>query len=353
MGSYQDELRDLLYTLFPDAKSNGARTEVMIPCPICYREGNPDHDHHMYIFLGDNNKPPQYNCFRNSHHHGLLTASVLENWSNKVLDRKLFNNIESLAKNKEYYQYIFKNVDKLNYFCSVPNGITEEIESKRQYICNRLGLDIDINTLVVKNKVIFNIKDFLYMNSIPNYNFDNASMDVLNKFFIGFLTNNNNTIIMRNIAHDNINFNNDFLNKRYLNYVVNKNVSFNNSYYILPSKIELNKHVTVCIAEGVFDILSIYYNLFNQNDDNIIYCAMGNNHYLECIQYFLEYLGIIDIDFHLFVDNDIEKRIIDKVIYKLTPLGFPLCIHNNTYLNEKDFGVPRIKINDNYNYIIK
>jgi len=349
LNNYSEKLKIMLYQLFPGAKTNGAGTEVMIPCPFCKQEGNPDHDHHMYISLGYDGRPPQYNCFRNSLHHGLLTYPVLERMTDypQLIDSNLIDDMMESSR-----QNTFKNLFKLNeygkYNINAYNpDYSELIEVKRKYICNRLGIDLSIEELVSK-KVIFSIKDFLRMNYLQPTRSE-MIIESLEKYFVGFLNNTNSNIIMRNMVCDKLQLH-ESLNKRYVNYVTVRNGENISGYYIIPTNCDLLKHITINIAEGVFDILSVYYNIKNKDENNQIYCSMGNNLYLKCIRYFLETFGLIDIEIHIYIDNDIKKNVVDGIGQYITPLQIPIYIHNNIYPGEKDFGVPREKIKE---YIYK
>jgi hypothetical protein len=132
-----------------------------------------------------------------------------------------------------------------------------------------------------------------------------------------------------------------------MNYLtINNNENNIGGYYIIPTVCDLLKPITVNIAEGPFDILSIYYNIKNKDENNQIYCSMGNNMYFKCIRYFLEVLGLIEIDIHIYIDNDVNKNVLDTIRDYILPLQIPVYIHSNIYPGEKDFGIPKEKIKE-------
>lgn len=347
--SYQEQLKDMLFSLFPEAKLNGAKTEVMINCPFCNKEGRLDTNRHMYISLGYNDKPPQYNCFKNSKHRGLLTKNALNEMTNysPLINDELLNDIQSNTKTNNIY---YKNtINELQYYpFKIPlpsNNIY--IEEKINYINNRLGLNLSLNELVY-NKVIFSLKEFLIYNKIQTITRSQNTIELLDKYFIGFLNNNNSVITFRNICKDD-NILPQQLQKRYIYYTILEKIQ--NGHYIIPSTCDIYKHITLNIAEGIFDILSIFYNLQKANRENNICVAIGGNAYLKTIQYFLETIGLIDLEIHIYIDNDIDKNILNKIKKILTPLQIPVFIHINMAEDEKDFGVPINRIKE-YSYTL-
>lgn len=345
--SYQEQLKDMLFSLFPEAKLNGAKTEVMINCPFCNKEGRLDTNRHMYISLGYNDKPPQYNCFKNSKHHGLLTKNVLNEITNysPLINDDLMNNIQENIKTN-YIQYI-NTINNIQYYPFKPIIPTNNfyIEEKINYINNRLGLNLSLNELVY-NKVIFSLKEFLIQNNIQTITRSQNTIELLDRYFIGFLNNNNSVITFRNICKDNNSLPTQ-LQRRYIYYTILEKIQ--NGYYIIPSICDTYKHIVLNISEGIFDILSIFYNLKQSNRENNIYVAIGGNAYLKTIQYFLEVIGLIDLEIHIYIDNDIDKRILNKIKKILTPLQIHVFIHINMMEGEKDFGVPIKKIKE-YSY---
>jgi hypothetical protein len=100
------------------------------------------------------------------------------------------------------------------------------------------------------------------------------------------------------------------------------------------------------MAEGTFDILSVFYNLRGANRVNNVYGSIGGNSYLSFIQHFLCNIGLIDVTFHIYIDNDIKKHVLPEIERTIRPLGIEVYVHMNTMKDEKDFGVPASKIKE-------
>ena len=340
------QLKNMLKQIFPDAKEIKGGTSLTINCPLCNQSGDPDKGHHMYINLGMNDKPPMFNCFRRTGHSGLLTISSLRRLSedSQYLDTDLMEQIENyfhmtsgLTRNKGNY--------KPNYVLNVNNQLNdEEVGRKLYYMSKRIGYQFTLEELT-KNKITIDLLSFLKMNNINHFTRDYRTLELLSKYFIGFVTNTNTSIILRNtLVH---------LTKctgikamRYVKYNIIENEE--TSYYIIPSQCDLTKHIKIHIAEGTYDILSVFYNLQNQNRVNNIYAAIGSKAYLNLISYFLGNLGLIDVEFHVYIDNGIEQKIIWDIKRLISPIH-TVYIHINTYPKEKDFGVPLSNIRD-YHY---
>lgn len=336
-----DRLRNMLHQIFPDAKDASSGREVTINCPLCAQQGDPDHGRHMYISLGLDNKPPMYNCFRRTGHNGLLTKSALERLSSysQYIDTGLFDELEKRNKALSNYgrtqsireQKIALNIPKIN--------SQNKCAKKLDYISNRLGIEFSYQ-MAQENKIILSLYDFLAYNRINTLTMNKYCVDELNNNFVGFLTNTNTSIICRNLY--NMKEGNYIQTSRYIKYNVIPNPPL--SYYIIPTQCDLYKPIELHIAEGTFDILSVFYNLHHGDRKNKIYAAIGSKAYLNLIKYFLIDIGIVDFRLYVYIDGNIENEIIWQFRKVLHPLNIHGVICTNVYHGEKDFGVPLDRI---------
>lgn len=347
-NTIQDALREQLHRLFSSAKDRAGNREVAINCPLCAREGRPDKGQHMYISLGYNDSPPlMYNCFRNMNHHGQFSITDLEQLSDypQYIDTDLYDNVLKLSKqvsSLNRYRLNKNNKLDINNFICTNNDIY--INYKLEYINNRLGINLTPKELA-DNKIILSLKSFLSSNYIRILTRSEYTIDILDKYFIGFLTNNNSTVILRNIGlqecpDDNVG------KLRYTKYTITTN-PIESGYYIIPSKCDLLQPIEVHLAEGPIDILSIFYNINNCDRNNKVYCSIGGNTYKKALEYFISGIGLIDCIFHIYLDNDISNYMINNLISIIKPLGYKIYLHNNMYQGEKDFGVPKNRIINN------
>ena len=72
--------------------------------------------------------------------------------------------------------------------------------------------------------------------------------------------------------------------------------------------------------------------------------SLGGNSYLVGIRYFIEHLGMVNMNLNLYIDNDVDIRIIKYTKKYLAPFNVGLRIFRNAYPDEKDFGVPKERI---------
>ena len=352
-----DRLRIMLHQMFPEAKDAASGNTVRINCPLCEQSGDPDHDRHMYINLGLNDKPPMYNCFRRTGHSGLLTLSALERFGgqSQYLDTDLVLELEKYFKHRSKLMgYQGNTIRKNNVF--IPNQLFGENEKqniynlKKEYLSSRLGVDFSYE-MIRENKIVLSLYDFLRYNNITKLTMDKNMCDVLDTYFIGFLTNSNTSLIMRNCIKDPNKIPNHTMyhEMRYVKYGLSPNAPL--SYYIIPSECDIYQPIEVHMAEGTFDILSVFYNLKNADRKNKIYAAIGSKAYLNLIKYFLIGIGLIMVEFHIYIDSTIERDILDEIKRLMYPLDIKVTIHINTFTGEKDFGVPKERIAD-YSYIL-
>lgn len=344
--TYQERLKQQLFQLFPDAKLNGAGTWVRINCPLCIREGKGDNDYHMYISLGYNGQPPVVHCFRNNDHRFILNAENLAKLTDRtdLIDENLFGTIKDSNK-RQFKQNRYKLSKDDKYNINNPNLNTNDyIEVKRFYINNRLGLDLSVEEMI-QNKIIFSLSTLLQYNHIKTLTRSPKTIELMDRYFVGFMTNTNGFIILRNMVFGKKELP-EFINERYTFYSVVEHAK--SGYYTIPTVCDIHKHIDVHIAEGTFDILSIFYNLRNANRVNNVYVSIGGNAYVNIIKnYFLCTLGLIDADFHIYIDNDIKNEVLEDIRYYIGGLGmYKIFIHVNTYKGEKDFGVRKEKINE-------
>lgn len=340
----QDALREQLHQLFPEAKDASGRTEVTINCPLCEREGNPDFGRHMYISLGCDNKPPMYNCFKRDTHRGLLSQLFLEEFSKypQYVDAELMENVEKASKEASNLGAYRLNKKRQYGFFILPSKNNALSEAKLNYINNRLGLALNYQDLK-ENKIILNILDLIRYNNIRSNTRSDYILEYLNTYFIGFVTNTNGSVIMKNIADPKKVQLPESIDSRYIKYNIIDNAE--TGYYAIPSNIDLLSHIDIRIAEGTFDILSVFYNVCNQDKLNNIYISIGGNAYLNAIRYFCTTIGIVDATYHLYIDNDIPNHILPEIKEMITPLH-DVYIHINAAPGEKDFGVHPSRINE-------
>ena len=320
-----------------NAKVASGGREIIKRCHIC-GDSRDLSDAHMYI--GMRNGAIVYNCFK-CNACGIVDGKFLRDMD--CYDPNIIYAVQSQNKNSSG-----SNSTNLGSFkiykpksMVIPYSNNEFAAKKLNYIRNRLGIQIEYNNLI-DYKIILNLKDFLTANNITNYTREPQLVDLLDKFFMGFLSMDNSYVIMRRLIPEGKLP--KCIDTRYVNYNIwgsNNGVKT----YIIPSVIYPQKHLEIHIAEGCFDILSIRMNLV-PDASNSIFCAISGKSYMSVVKYFITAYGFIGFTLHIYPDNDIDDREMIKIKQAISIFNIKLFIHRNTYPGEKDFGVPKNRINE-------
>lgn len=356
MNSFKENLKQFLSNNIPGKIVSGDK-EFLCRCPFC---GDSQHlkSAHFYINLPNSDEiPVMYHC-KKCNTSGILNRTVLRDLGLEIIEddiltdlikrhKKLSGNFaRGSNKNKSIYKF------NINYNSI---SISEISEQKMKYINDRLGLNLSYQDMI-DCKIILNLNDLYGINDTKyiQYTRDRRIIQELNDYFIGFLGYNNGVINMRNLKPGKVS---KYINKRYVNYNLfsTEYLEGTSKYYIIPTIIDtLNPEpIKIHIAEGPFDILSIFYNLYNGNTYNSIYASIGGKSYINLIKFLLCDLKIINTEIHIYFDNDVKKWEIEDIIYQLQYLDLNIYFHWNKYEGEKDYGVPKEKIKDYSEHIIK
>lgn len=339
MSTYQDKLKDELLKI-PSAKICSGGKEIVMRCKYCGDSIN-QRSAHLYVCLGYNDEPNYFHCFK-CHTSGLVNHNTLIEWG--IYDQDLLTGIAkhhkytlSLDKNRKYKDseiYILNN----NYI-----SYNKLSEVKLKYINKRIGCNLDYSD-ILKNKIILNLNDLLISNNIQKLTRHQNIVNELNDSFIGFVSQDNAFVNMRNLREGKVS---KGIDKRYVNYNIFEKFNNTQRYYTLPTNIDLSipKNIKLNIAEGPFDILSIYYNLRNK-EGHSIYSAILGSGYLNICKHFITNLGLINLEVHVYIDKDIKYYVVQQLKELLSQYQIPLYLHRNMYEGEKDFGVPIDRITE-------
>jgi hypothetical protein len=99
---------------------------------------------------------------------------------------------------------------------------------------------------------------------------------------------------------------------------------------------------TINIAEGVFDILGVYYHLMGQYDYKMVYAAINGSGYLNVIKYILEQGLLCDVNVNIFSDADRPPDYYKNMINGLSPFVNNIRLFYNDI--GKDYGVRKDEI---------
>lgn len=334
------KLVDTLLNTLPKAKLASGRREITCRCVYCGDSKNDPNKRSMYISVPqDDSDVMLYNCYRAScGKSGIVTEDILLEWG--IYDK------DSLIEISNHNTKAFKKsknkklkINNITYYKVYNKSITSSKRSlsKLNYINNRLGLNFTYND-ILKHKIVLNLVDLLKDNNINTYTRDRKTLRTLNLDYIGFLSMDNGLVNLRNVSTNKNNM-------RYVNYIIFKD-TMPTRFYIIPTNVDINKKAIVHIAEGVFDILSIKYNVnkdYDMNNNHIYASAFGSSYY-NLIKWFILDSGLREIEFHIYPDNDVSYKIINVIKDLVTSARYTTYIHRNKFKDEKDFGVTADRI---------
>ena len=81
------------------------------------------------------------------------------------------------------------------------------------------------------------------------------------------------------------------------------------------------------------------------NNEIFITAIDWGNKYFNIMKYFITVMGFIDIEFHVYIDNDIDNRVLPFIKNKISPL-WKVYIHTNMHEGQKDMGVRKELIDE-------
>ena len=332
------KLIELLKTL-PMCKSDSTGREWTVRCPYCGDSKNPTHGHFSILIDTNSDRPLLYRCFK-CNESGILNNQVLEDLGiyttqSFIKDFKTYN----LLSGKK----ISYNIDKPKTY-SIPdiNKIDFNIQEKLSYLNNRLGINLSVNEYKDYN-IIFNFTDFMEYNNISKSIIKDRSRLELDTNYVGFLSSNKNKIVFRSV-NDNGWFG------RYYKVTIDVYNRSPNTFYGINNSIDLlyTDNIDIHIAEGTFDILSIYMNLREKNKNNSLYYASCGYSFSSIIKYLISIGICTNLNLHIYSDNDKTDedhiKLLDNNFYRIWI--DKIYIHRNTYNEEKDFGVSKEKIKE-------
>lgn len=334
------DIRSKLKTLLPRGQFDSSKREFIVRCPYCGHTSSHGKNHLYMSVYPTADKPYVFNCFKCGE-KGLINRTFLELIGiddQSIVEEVTDHNNELLTKRRGSYNGNFnKKIYAPKY---APEKIQYDLFSPKQdYINKRLNSFITLSEMM-SMKIIFDFT-FLKARIKRTLRCSDSDFDVIQREYVGFLSANNTMVVLRHILDNDL--------PRYI--IIKLTEDEPTKMYVIPAQIQLREKVKVYIAEGQFDILSIYNNINLRSRG--VYIAAAGNRYASCIEYILS-KGIMDMELHLYFDNDDAgetafnhlKYFINNnlAIFRDTDI----YIHRNICPNQKDYGTSIDKIQDSY-----
>ena len=337
---------NMIKSSIPNARDVAGQTEILTRCPFCGDSTN-QRNAHFYISVPSNEDEVSFYDCKKCPAHGILNDEVLR----KLGCQDNNTSIQVQTHNSRVLKLPkYKTLKKIDIYPLKNNYIREDEYNKFKldYINNRIGANFTYQD-IISLKIFLNLYDVLNSNRLILTR-DKRIGDSLDKFFIGFISYDNSFCGLRKITDQELY---KTINKRYINYDLVNKKDDKKAYYIVPTQVDvLNPSpIRIHIAEGQFDILSIFYNLNKSNIYQNIYIACGGKSYRQALEFILTELGIINFEVHFYPDKDVTDYEFNKTLYAVNSLPCNIFIHRNIQQDEKDYGVPIDRIKDSIKII--
>ena len=319
-----------------DAKEASGGKEIVKKCHFCGDSRDPQ-SRHLYIGQTPNGTIV-YNCFK-CNSKGIVDGKFLRDlgcYEPGLINLCQEQNSKSSnpnSSNSGRYRNIVRKIDTFQIIAN-PSQFTDK---KMQYISNRLGYSFSMKDLI-NFKIVLNLKEFLDFNGITVYSRNKEIIEELDKFFIGFLSMDNRYVILRRLVPEGKV--SKYIDTRFVNYDIFKayGQSYGTKYYTIPNIVNLSIPLEIHIAEGVFDIISIYLNIIPKGTNGIFTAICGKS-YENIIKFFILNYGFTGFNLHIYPDNDVKQYEINKIKDITNTFNIKVYIHRNIYEGEKDYGV--------------
>lgn len=314
--------------------------QLVTRCVLCGDSKKNQSKERLYIKVNiyDESEPIMYNCF-NCFESGLLTTQIIQDIG--IFDSELEDAIRIINKNAIHDDGTkvnrYKNIKEIK--VELPPLHTDEKSlNKAKYLFSRIGKVInpeDYQSL----RIVWNLREFLQVNDISIEDKDIWKIDMIDKDYIGFLSVHSEYIAFRDVTEDN--------KFRWIKYNIFDVVDSSHSFYTMKGAIDLlsMEDIHIVVTEGPLDLVSLRYNVFDNDIRNKIMISTCNGSFMNPIMYYIR-KGFVgqNIKIDCYQDNDTRLNF-KSIRSQLKPYIFEndnFTVYYNTL--SKDFGVPKNKI---------
>ena len=345
-GIYGQDFIRMVKSINPAARAVSGDSEILMRCPYC---GDSQNIRHAHFYVSVPTSPTDlsfYQC-KKCPSRGIVGSDLLRkigcNDASVLVQMDKHNNdVLKLPK--------YKTLRKINIYPLQNKYIRKASnnQQKLEYINHRIGSSFTYQDLL-RLKIVLNLYDVINPNRLELTRHKNV-VDALDENFVGFISFDNAFCNMRKVTDKKLY---EGIDKRYVNYGLVNKTNNEKNYYVIPTSLDvLNlQPIKIHIAEGPFDILSVYYNLNQCNTFQNIYISCSGKQYLNAVRFITREFGLILFEIHYYPDADVTDYQFERYLSPLKQMGVDLYIHRNLYPGEKDFGVPMYRIKESIRYI--
>lgn len=292
IGIYQDKFINYLKNSLNNHVKITSKN-IITECPWC-EYGKDKNHYHLYISL----EAPIFHCFHATCEKGGSLRKLIKKIEGKDISNDFIDQ-EKLSEITNKREIFIEDKRKKIIF---PNLKESSFLNKSLYLKKRLKF-ANIPLTSIKG-LVFDIEEFLKQNQIPIDPTLFRIQEYLHANFIGFVTENNDKIIFRNID--------DTHTMRYFKYTLNQSLFLD--YYKLPGNNPKSKKII--LAEGVFDIFSEnYFDVLNLKNEVKLYASVLSSKYASLIHSLVFHEQIFKPDIVILSDNGIPISEYEKLRY--------------------------------------
>lgn len=247
------------------------------------------------------------------------------------------NTLRSNKNSSALMDFMSRAVSNKGIKVNQPKVLNDLHKAKIAYLQERFNQEITPEFLE-RYKVVLDLKKFIKDNDIKFLNVKLEEMNTFHSSYIGFSSITGQFLTMRKFNAD------SEMAHRYYDYPVFKRKESAVKFYTVRHRLNiLNPSLKLHITEGVMDCIGIH-NYLDPRGENEVFCAACGKNYFNVVRFFLK-MGFMDVDVHIYSDNDTGLGHFRKIIRKnriISDLSLSVHVHYNTL--DHDFGVERSKI---------
>lgn len=284
IGIFYDQFVDFLRSYLGDPVRVKSRN-IICRCPWCEVSSNKKHYH-----LNISTEAPIFHCF----YAGCNKSGTISTLIKKIIGKDTSENYIDFSKVKELSKSnINLETSKILPSVCIPKFEPDQFPYKSLYVKSRLKFS-NISLSSIKG-LVFDINKFFQMNE--SLISDPQSLRLKQFFhenFVGFLTENNSILILRNI--------NSRSKFRYSKIKLFPTMFFD--YYKLNGNCN-NNHII--LGEGIFDIFAEHiFNSLGLKDSARLYATALSTSYGELIRSIVYHEQIFRVDVSILSDSDVK-----------------------------------------------
>lgn len=264
-------------------------------CPYCGDSETNLHTGHFYIRCDINdNYPIVYNCFK-CPENGVMNRETLEKLG--ITDISMVSSISEVNKTFDSIEGMNSMIGET--FKTFPLEVPDPKKNlwKVSYIEDRLGIKVT-RDFAKKTKLITSLKEFLKYNKIDTLRCNKHIAKLFEESYIGFLSYGNSHILFRDVT--------ERQKYSWVKYPILPQSQLNNVSYSLECTVDIftDETIIVNMCEGVFDIISICYNLGYNIENCINMCVCGKKYKKMINRIISQGIFGYNVILNIFSDND-------------------------------------------------